>query len=96
MVALADWCITPTILQLEKLSSVLRWILESLLMIRYAWIGNLDDDNAASKRDQQKISEKKKKRPQPFKFTRMLLCPCFVVYRSLQKVFFFSLESPPS
>jgi hypothetical protein len=36
MVALADWCITPTILQLEKLSSVLRWILESLLMIRYA------------------------------------------------------------
>jgi hypothetical protein len=53
-------------------------------------VANLDDDNAASKRDQQKRREKKKKRPQPFKYTRMLLCPCFVVYRSLQKVFFLS------
>jgi hypothetical protein len=53
-------------------------------------VANLDDDNAASKRGQQKRSEKKKKRPQPFKYTRMLLCPCFVVYRSLQKVFFLS------
>ena len=33
MVALADWHIMPTFLQLEKLSSYLRWVLEGPPMI---------------------------------------------------------------